>query len=94
LEPEITGVSPRYEDLVSVPSGRERFRTEVSSMLALYGSNGGDYSWLIWVVVGLAVLLAIAVFAWWRVHRRTMSSRMNRARGKMNRAIGKTTGRV
>jgi uncharacterized membrane protein len=63
-------------------------------MLALYGSNGGDYSWLIWVVVGLAVLLAIAVFAWWRVHRRTMSSRMNRARGKMNRAIGKTTGRV
>jgi multidrug resistance efflux pump len=63
-------------------------------MLALYGSNGEDYSWLIWVVVGLAVLLAIAVFAWWRVHRRTMSSRMNRARGKMNRAIGKTTGRV
>jgi hypothetical protein len=70
-----------------------RANTEVSPMLAAYGSSGGDYSWLIWVVVGLAVLLAIAVFAWWRAHRRTMSSRMNRAKGKINRAVGKTQGR-
>jgi uncharacterized membrane protein len=35
-------------------------------MLAAYGSSGGDYSWLIWVVVALVVLLAVAVFAWWR----------------------------
>jgi len=63
-------------------------------MLAAYGSSAGDYSWLIWVVVGLAVLLAVAVFAWWRVHRRTMSSRMNRAKGKMNRAVGKAQGRL
>jgi uncharacterized membrane protein len=63
-------------------------------MLAAYGGSGGDYSWLIWVVVALAVLLAIAVFAWWRVHRRTMSSRMNRAKGKMNRAVGKAQGRI
>jgi len=63
-------------------------------MLAAYGSNGGDYSWLIWVVVGLVVLLAIALFAWWRAHRRTMSSRMNRTRGKVNRAVGKVQGRI
>ena len=41
----------------------------------------------------LVDLLAIAVFAWWRAHRRTMSSRMNRAKGKMNRAVGKAQGR-
>jgi len=41
----------------------------------------------------LVVLLAVAVFAWWRAHRRTMSSRMNRAKGKMNRAVGKAQGR-
>lgn len=41
----------------------------------------------------LVVVLAIAVFAWWRAHRRTMSSRMNRAKGKMNRAVGKAQGR-
>jgi uncharacterized membrane protein len=63
-------------------------------MLAAYGSGGGDYSWLIWVVVALAVLLAVAVFAWWRAHRRTMSSRMNRAKGRMNRAVGKAQGRI
>jgi len=63
-------------------------------MLAAYGSPGGDYSWLIWVVVALVVLLAVAVFAWWRAHRRTMSSRMNRAKGKMNRAVGKAQGRM
>jgi uncharacterized membrane protein len=66
---------------------------EVSQMLAAYGSAGGDYSWLIWVVVALVVLLAVAVFAWWRAHRRSMSSRMNRAKGKMNRAVGKAQGR-
>jgi hypothetical protein len=38
-------------------------------------------------------LLAVAVFAWWRAHRRTMSSRMNRAKGRMNRAVGKAQGR-
>ena len=48
---------------------------------------------MIWVVVALVVLLAVAVFAWWRAHRRTMSSRMNRAKGKMNRAVGKAQGR-
>jgi uncharacterized membrane protein len=66
-------------------------------MLAAYGSSsggGGGYGWLLWVVVALVVLLAIAVFAWWRAHRRTMSSRVNRARGKMNRAIGRTRGRI
>jgi len=57
------------------------------------GALVGDYSWLIWVVVALVVLLAVAVFAWWRAHRRTMSSRMNRAKGKMNRAVGKAQGR-
>ena len=62
-------------------------------MLAAYGSSGADYSWLIWVVVALVVLLAVAVFAWWRAYRRTMSSRMNRAKGKMNRAVGKAQGR-
>ena len=66
---------------------------EVSPMLAAYGGTGGDYSWLIWVVVALVVLLAVAVFAWWRAHRRSMSSRMNRAKGKMNRAVGKAQGR-
>jgi hypothetical protein len=39
------------------------------------------------------VPLAVAVFAWWRAYRRTMSSRMNRAKGKMNRAVGKAQGR-
>lgn len=62
-------------------------------MLAAYGSPGGDYGWLTWVVVALVVLLAVAVFAWWRAHRRTMSSRMNRAKGRMNRAVGKAQGR-
>ena len=41
----------------------------------------------------LVVPLAVAVFVWWRAHRRTMSSRMNRAKGKMNRAVGKAQGR-
>jgi hypothetical protein len=41
----------------------------------------------------LVVVLAVAVFAWWWAHRRTMSSRMNRAKGKMNRAVGKAQGR-
>ena len=63
-------------------------------MVALYGNTGGDYSWLIWVVVGVVVLLAITAFARWRARRRTMSSRMSRARGKMNRAIGRTQGRI
>jgi LPXTG-motif cell wall-anchored protein len=63
-------------------------------MLALYGNTGGDYSWLIWVVAGLVVLLAITAIAWWRTRRRRMSSRMSRARGKMNRAIGRTQGRI
>jgi hypothetical protein len=34
------------------------------------------------------VPLAVAVFAWWRTYRRTMSSRMNRAVGKAQGRFG------
>jgi len=93
MEGETTGTPLLSTTWFRSPQDRERCPMEVSSMFAAYGSSGGDYSWLIWVVVALAVLLAVAVFAWWRAHRRTMSSRMNRAKGRMNRAVGKAQGR-